>query len=330
MRLGLKINFSFNTALVILLLLLVACQNKEEIPIDTIEINTQFQRFDQAFFGIDTNRFEQELITVKNEFPLFFKNGGTLKFWRIQRTEPLQIELYQKTEKTFGSLSAENEKLNLMLKRYYQLFGQEDTLRFYTYISRLDFGFPVLFADTVCFAALDLYLGPKSKFYQNLPAYLAYERQAKFLVRDVGEALLQPRIPRKQKSETLLDAMVHYGKLHYFLEKLNPGLSEADLLKYPPEKLAFSKEREKQMWVYFIENQLLFKSSADALRRFIEVAPFSKFRTELDVKTPGRIGQWFGYQIVKAYAENNPEQPLLELLEEMDSQKILKLSAYKP
>lgn len=330
MRLGTKFNYSFNTALAILLLLLVACQNKNEIPTDDILIETHFKRFEKAFFSIDTNRFEQELKTVKNEFPLFFKNGGTLKFWRTQRTEPLQIELYQKIEKTFGNLQKENEKLNLMLKRYYQLFGQKDTLSFYTYISRLDFGFPVLFADSVCFAALDLYLGPKSKFYQNLPAYLAYERQAKFLVRDVGEALLRPRIPRKQKNETLLDAMVHYGKMHYFLEKLHPGLSEADLLKFPPEKLAFSKNREKQMWVYFIENQLLFKNSADAQRRFIDVAPFSKFRTELDVKTPGRIGQWYGYLIVKAYAKKYPDQPLLELLEEMDSQKILKLSAYKP
>ncbi|MGB0979177.1 MAG: gliding motility protein, GldB, partial [Croceimicrobium sp.] len=101
-------------------------------------------------------------------------------------------------------------------------------------------------------------------------------------------------------------------------------------LVYPPDKYRFSQEHEKDMWVYFIENQLLFKTDQDLQRRFIEVAPFSKFRTKTDPETPGRIGRWFGYRIIDAYLEEYPNLDLKALINEKDARKILKLSAYKP
>ncbi|HLN96658.1 MAG TPA: hypothetical protein VK183_13575, partial [Flavobacterium sp.] len=63
--------------------------------------------------------------------------------------------------------------------------------------------------------------------------------------------------------------------------------------------------------------------------RFINPAPFSKFYLEVDNETPGRIGTWVGWQIVRAYMEQNEEVSLTQLLA-MDANEIFTGSRYKP
>jgi uncharacterized protein YjaZ len=62
--------------------------------------------------------------------------------------------------------------------------------------------------------------------------------------------------------------------------------------------------------------------------RFINPAPFSKFNLELDSESPGRLGQYMGWQIVRAYAENN-DVSLQEILS-MNAEDIFNNSKFKP
>ena len=66
------------------------------------------------------------------------------------------------------------------------------------------------------------------------------------------------------------------------------------------------KENEIFIWKYFIENKLLYDTNRELVNRFINPAPFSKFYLELDRESPGKIGQWIGWNIVKSYVKNNP------------------------
>jgi uncharacterized protein YjaZ len=62
--------------------------------------------------------------------------------------------------------------------------------------------------------------------------------------------------------------------------------------------------------------------------RFINPAPFSKFYLEIDNESPGRVGAWIGWQIVRSYMKNN-EVSLKQLLV-MDATEIFNNSKYKP
>lgn len=312
-------------------LISVSCQPETSIDVSDIELNTRYQRFDSAFFECDTSQFNESLLELKQAYPNFFLNGGTNHFWFTQRTEPLQQALYRASKKKLGNWPARNHRLNAAFKRYYALFGKEDTFRVYTYISRLDFGYPVLWSDQLCFVASDLYLGKASKYYAAMPQYLAFERQEKFMLRDILEPLLIAQSSPLPESPTLLESMLYWGKIYYLLEQLLPESKPYEVLKMPSEKLAFARDKEREMWIYFIENQLLFSNRSDLQMRFIETAPFSKFRTKIDLKTPGRIGRWFGYQIVKAYFHQHPEQDPARFLEnKIEAQAILQASRYKP
>ena len=312
-------------------LIAVACQDTErEVDISEIERTSRFQRFDQAFFESDTARLKQEIDQLSLQFPEFFIGGKNMLFWSAQRTDPKQIQLYQAVQEVFDDPESLNENLSFSMKHFYYFYPQSSEIKFYAYISNLDFEFPVLFSDSVCFAALDLYLGPEKPYYQSLPEYIAFYRQPAFLVRDVMEAVISPRVAESKGSESLLDAMIYHGKKLYALERMMPQKEENIIVQYTPEELVFCRENERSIWAYFIENNHLFSTSQDLKNRFIELAPFSKFRMKFDRETPGMIGRWIGWQIVREYMENNDQVSLPELLKEDDSRKILKHSGYKP
>lgn len=311
-------------------LLLVGCEEgRPKADISTVEKTARFHAFDQAFFESDTALPPQEIDRLAREYPAFFAAGKNLKFWKAQRTDEKQQELYRASQEVFDDRESLNENLNFSMKHFYWYFPQPRQIKFYSYISNLDFDYPVLFADSVCFAALDLYLGPKKPYYQSLPEYQAFYRQPAFLVRDCIEAVLSPQVKGKGDGN-LLDDMVFHGKKLYLLQQLMPQKEEKIVLQYTPAELQFCRENERTIWAYFIENNYLFSASQDLKRRFIDLAPFSKFRMKFDNETPGMIGRWVGWRIVSAYMEKYPEVSMKDLAAETDSRKILKLSGYKP
>ena len=50
---------------------------------------------------------------------------------------------------------------------------------------------------------------------------------------------------------------------------------------------------------------------------------------EIDNESPGRIGQWMGWQIVRSFMENNPKVTVQQLIK-MDANSIFEQSKYKP
>ena len=122
--------------------------------------------------------------------------------------------------------------------------------------------------------------------------------------------------------------MINEGKFLYATDINLPMVSDELKIGYSKEKLNWAEQNENDVWKYFIENELLFSNDASLNSRFIDVAPFSKFYLESDNDSPGRIGVWIGWQIVRSYMKNN--EVTLEQLMSMESESIYKKSKYKP
>ncbi len=307
------------------------CTSSSAPDVSHIRENTAFKRFDQAFFELDSSRqsFYAQLPALKKDFPHFFMSNETDRFFYLQRKEELPTKLYAEVKAVHGTLEKENAALNDAFKHLYHYYGTQKTYQPYTYISNLDYDYPVLLADSVLFVASDLYLGVSAPYYSGLPTYLRFYRQPGFMVRDVIEAIALSKSV-KPKQERLIDDMIFHGKLLYFIHKMMPEAAPEIVVRYTAEDIAFCNKNEKSIWAYFIENNLLFDTSLDTKRRFVETAPFSKFRTKFDNNTPGMIARWIGYKLVSSYAANYPDMTLSELMQQGDADKILKLSGYKP
>ncbi len=97
---------------------------------------------------------------------------------------------------------------------------------------------------------------------------------------------------------------------------------------YTQEEMDWAIANEEEMWKYFVERDLLYSTDSQLDRKFLDPAPFSKFGLELDNESPGRLGRFVGWQIVRAFMGKN-EVGLRQLLD-MPADEILKESNYKP
>jgi uncharacterized protein YjaZ len=127
----------------------------------------------------------------------------------------------------------------------------------------------------------------------------------------------------------MLGQMVYYGKKLYLKDLLLPNASDDIKISYSKEEIEWVQDNERYMWQYFIENELLFQTQSSLSLRFIDPAPFSKFYLEIDNDTPGKVGQWIGWQIVRSYMDKNPNTSLEELLS-MSARDLFNKSNYKP
>ena len=131
----------------------------------------------------------------------------------------------------------------------------------------------------------------------------------------------------EEERADLLTEMIHQGKLLYLLDALLPLEEDEIKMNYTKDQLIWCDRNEKQVWFYFIDNDLLYSKETKEIIKFMGESPFIQGFPE---GSPGRIGHWIGWQIVKAYMKKNKEVTLLELTQEKNAQKILELSKYKP
>jgi uncharacterized protein YjaZ len=123
--------------------------------------------------------------------------------------------------------------------------------------------------------------------------------------------------------------MIYFGKQLYFKDLMIPFKTEAQRIGYTEAQLKWAFSNESYIWRYFIERELLFSTDSKLPGRFITPAPFSKFYLEgIDTESPGRLGQYMGWQIVRAYMQQN-KVSLKDLLK-ADSEEIFNNSKFKP
>ena len=83
------------------------------------------------------------------------------------------------------------------------------------------------------------------------------------------------------------------------------------------------------MWTYYINDKYLYSTDPAFFMPLLTDGPFTAAPNIPPGSAP-RIGAYTGWQIVKMYMEKNKDISLLELLGNMDSDKILNESGYRP
>ena len=303
--------------------------DSSELPLNPDRKRVEWKRFDRAFFEADSSFSAEDFDRLSREFPPFFERGD-LRFWKAQRKDSLLNDLHRKVTELDQAFTQAEGELDACLSRYEYYYPQEAPKRVYSYISPLDFDFPLFVSDSLVFVALDQYLGESSPYYKALPEYLARQKKADRMALDLAEALAALHNRRDRAHNDLLARMIFEGKQLWFARELCPEKSEAQLLGYTQEQLDFLLENEAELWRYLIEKRALYESDPDWVRRLIEPAPFSKFYLSIDAQIPGRVGRWVGYRIVSRYMERKDAPKPVRLLEDEDSRMILKRANYRP
>jgi gliding motility-associated lipoprotein GldB len=312
------------TFIIALTLTLISCDNKSKVEkaVEAIPVEIKVERFDKLFFETPP----QDLNKLKKEFPYFFPSGNDDSVWINKMKNPLWRELYTEVQKKYSNFEPVQKELKTLFKHIKYYFPQTKNPKVITVISEMDYNNKVIYADSLVIISLELYLGKDHKFYQ-FPNYLKQNFEQKQIFPDVVSSFSIQKIS-PVSDNNLLGQMIYFGKKLVLKDLLLPDYSDADKMGYMPEQVKWCQENESYMWRYFIENELLYSNDQKLNNRFINPAPFSKFYLEIDNESPGRVGSWIGWQIVRSFMKNN-EVTLEELLK-MNAKEIFEKSKYKP
>jgi gliding motility-associated lipoprotein GldB len=312
------------TFIIALTIALISCDNKSKVEkaVGAIPVEIKVERFDKLFFEMPP----QDLNKLKTAFPYFFPSGNDDSVWLNKMKNPLWRELYTEVQKKYSNFEPVQKELETLFKYIKYYFPQTKTPKVITVISEMDYNNKVIYADSLVIISLELYLGKDHKFYQ-FPNYLKQNFGQKQILPDVVSSFSTQKIP-PVSDKNLLGQMIYFGKQLYLKDLLLPDYNDADKMGYTPEQVKWCQENESYMWRYFIEDGLLYNNDQKLNNRFINPAPFSKFYLEIDNESPGRVGAWIGWQIVRSYMKNN-EVSLQNMLK-MNAKEIFKKSKYKP
>ncbi len=308
-----------------IIIVLISCKkdSKLESKIANVDIDLQVERFDKVYAKAKPS----DLAQIKETFPFLFSKRIADSVWINRMNDTLQTLLYNEVDKIFGDLNAVNADVKSLFQhiKYYDKSFKPP--RIVTLTNDVDYRNSVIVTDTIVLIALDNYLGKDHEFYGSIQSYLKQNFEPSLIVCDLAEEYAK-KYAFQSKRRTLLDEMIYFGKLLYFKESVIPFKSEAEIIGYTDNQIQWSIANESEIWSYFIEKELLYSTDSKLPSRFISPAPFSKFYLELDNESPGRLGQYIGWQIVKKYMKDN-DVSLMDMMQK-EAKEIFDNTKYKP
>lgn len=310
---------------VLLCLFFLSCDQKSKVEkeVEEIPVDIKVERFDKVFFETKP----EDLAKVKRQYPFFFPPGNEDNVWLKKMQDPIWREVYTEVQKKYSNFEPEREEFNSLFQYIKYYFPEVKIPKVITVISEMDYNAKAIYADSLVIVSLELYLGKEHKFYE-FPNYLKQNFEERQMMPDVVSSFAFRKISSSTTDRSLLSQMIFEGKQLYAKDLLLPEYTDAEKIGYKPEQIKWCEENESYMWRYFIENELLYSDDPKLNTRFIAPAPFSKFGLEIDNDSPGRVGAWIGWQMVRSYMKNN-KVTLPELLK-TNAKEIFEKSKYKP
>jgi hypothetical protein len=289
-------------------------------------------RYEVDFMKLDTNHLDTDFARLQNAYPIFTE-GMNIADTAVQnsirafisdvRGQDILADIQQK----YPNFDAFERSLFDGLARYITMFRKEQPMpEVYTYLSYLDYEHRVVFQDSLLMIAIDMYLGADYKHYTDvaIPIYISARLDAPYIVPDAMRSIAHYELGQ-QTLQTMLDHLILYGKIVYFLSQTLPNIDEWLYFGYTKAQWQWCKKNEAMMWAYLAKEKLFFTEDHFVIRKFVGESPtVSAFPA-----SPGRVGWFIGYQIVKRYMEKS-NQTLYDLFQLNDSQTVLSRSGYRP
>jgi hypothetical protein len=316
----------------ILMFVLIGCGDDKNV--------IKLKRFDQDLFALDTTNLKEGMNRLLRQYP------EMLPLFTVQiihdQTNPSETpeqalagflkasevrQLYDTVQKVYGDLRWLEKDLSKMFRQYKHYFPEKPVPQVVTIIS--EYGIDAFTAsDTLCGIGLDLFLGENYRGYnpEIFPDYIRRCLQKDYISVRLAKALAKNLTP-PAKEQRLLDIMLENGKMLYIVDRLLPDTPDSLKMGYTAKQMGGCYANEQEGWARLLEQNLLYSSDFTKYRKLVTPSPNAPV---LFQETPGEFGNYLGWQIVKAWANRNPNASMTELLNFRDAQKFLEAAKYKP
>lgn len=322
-------------AILMISALTFSCQRRiGDVDLENISIKpVEIHRYEKTLFSIVPEKLKQEMPSLASEFKIFLGDDylEQMNLIRLQSfiSDTAMKALYHATMRHYPDLSEQSSELTTAFRYLKYYFPERSTPEVYTYISGLDIDSPVRYSEQGLVIGLDLFLGNTEPIYarSGIPLYKIANMTSEQLIPNCMAEIGRSLVNVDEQKQRLLDIMVAEGKILYFKELTLPGIADNIKIGYTSAQNEWCKANEARIWAFLVENNLLFTTDPEAVGKLLTDGPFT---SGFGKESPGRIGAWVGWQIVRKYMQRNSDLAPAEMMKETDSQKILEGSRYKP
>ena len=324
---------------------LMCCKNKNKAPdVSDIKIDLSTQRFEKDLFKSDSLQLAANLDKLIARYPTFGENFlttilNTDSKWPadsatayIHSFISAYRPLYDSSQKLFDNFLPYEKQIKKAAQYLHYYFpGYPIPKKIITYIGPLD-GFGDILDTDAFIVGLHQHLGSNFSMYKTelvrntYPDYISNRFTPDYIVINCMKNIVLDMYPEKIADKTLVLQMVEKGKQIYLLQKLVPFAKENMLIGFTEKQLKESLQREAIIWDLFVQNNFLQSIDNNIIKNYIGESPKT---AELGEASPGNIGSFCGWQIVKKYMDNFPATPLENLMK-MDAEIIFQQAKYKP
>jgi hypothetical protein len=306
-----------------------------------IKVAVKLQRFEQDIFALDTNKVDDGLPQLAQKYPgllqLFTENiihdqtNPTETPTAAVRgfvTAPEMRKLYDTVQQVYGDLRWLEKDLSQMFRYYKYYFPQKTVPQVATIISEYSVD-AFTYGDSLCGIGLDLFLGAQYPGYnpEIFPAYIRRQFQRDYITIRLAKAVAQNTFGDLPPGNRLLDMMLYNGKMLYIVDCMLPAVPDSMKMGYTTEQIEGCEANEQAVWARLLTQNLLYSSDFEEFRKLVTPSPNAPVVYQ---EAPGEIGNWIGWQIVKAYMKRHPETTMEALQKMQDAQKFLEQAKYKP
>jgi len=308
-----------------LLINVFSCERKSALQkdIEVVPMEVKVERFDQAFMKIKA----EHLSYLKMPYPFLFPKQTPDSVFLKRTQDPIQKLIQASVDSVFVNFESTELDLRSLYKhiKYYNPSLKKP--RLITVFSDVDYRNKVIVTDSIVLIGIDNYLGATHEFYDGFYSYIKKNMNKDQIVMDLADTYAARWINSPRRN-TFLEELVYHGKKLYLKDLWVPRAEDYIKIGYTEDELQWAEANEFYIWQYFVENELLYSTEPKLLTRFINPGPFSRFNLELDSESPGSIGRYIGWKIIRSYVKNN-NTSLLQMLQ-MDAQSIFNKAKFKP
>lgn len=325
-----------------LLLACISCGSKRNVPdVSAVKAPLTLQRFETSFFKIDTLHFETSLQELTSEY-----HGFTQDFlFNILGSSPATFTkdvpafmrsyegLANDVSRLFPDMTREVDEIQKGLrfvKHYFPEYQLPE--RVISFVGPLNSYGSIITRDGLAIG-LQLYLGSEHPLYlseegqQLYPRYLSRRFDRAYIPVNAIKNVMDDLYPPAYADKPLIEQMIEAGKRVYLLDQLMPYTADSLKTGYTQKQLDGCYENEKTIWSLFVQNNLLYNIDPEINRDYMSDAPNTP---ALGTASPGFIGQFVGWQIVKKWMSQQKGKANLKLLMETSPKKIFEEAKYKP
>jgi hypothetical protein len=324
-------------------LLAVGCggTDKKSAPdVSDIQVPVKVQRFETDLFAIDTSNVAAGVLALQQKYPVFMPFflsqvvqdpthpgetpeqalSGFLKAQQVRR-------LYDSCRTKYADLKWLEPQLDQMFRYYKYYFPQKQTPTVITAITELvGDAYPV--NDTLLMLSLDYFMGENFSAYNPdyFPEYLRRQFKQEYIPIKLATALANG-VVGAPKGDKVADFMLNNGKILYIVDCLLPNVPDSMKIGYTREQIEGCYANEAEVWARLLDLRVLYTPVNDKNQKIVMPSPTAEI---VFPQAPGEVGNWVGWQIVKAYMKRYPETTMEQLLNLTDPQKFLEQAKYKP